>query len=192
MAGMASRAASATICWRGWQRTDRHRPEARWRAAAAERRRRRRSRPGCWHGEQAVARPSMRAASCASLCVRAVSGLFEFANRAVTAALGTSSRSSPSALPPSTAVEKADPRDVAARPVEAGDKALLDRVATEREHDWNRRGRRLGGRNLNCASPGRGDHRHLAARPDRPPAPASRSCWLSAKRYSIATLRPST
>ena len=40
--------------------------------------------------------------------------------------------------------EKADARDIAARPVEAGDEAKLDRVAAAGENDWYRRGDRLG------------------------------------------------
>ena len=47
-------------------------------------------------------------------------------------------------LRPQLAAEKADARDVAARPVEAGDKAVLDRVAAGREDDRDRRGCGLG------------------------------------------------
>ena len=54
-----------------------------------------------------------------------------------------------------------NPRDVAARPVEADDVAQLDRVASGREHDRNRSGRCLSHQNRIAAS-GRGDYRHLA------------------------------
>ena len=49
----------------------------------------------------------------------------------------------PVALPP-TRVEKAHARDIAARPVEAGDEAVPDRVAPGRKDDRHRRGCGLG------------------------------------------------
>ena len=52
---------------------------------------------------------SVCAASCASLTVRADSGRFGFTSRAVTAALGTSSCSSPSPLPLSRGPKKLTP-----------------------------------------------------------------------------------
>jgi hypothetical protein len=58
--------------------------------------------------------------------------------------------------------EKADPRDVIARPVKAGDKAGHDRVATEGAHNRNRGSGRLGSQDGTAASR-RHDHGHLAA-----------------------------
>src|SRR6516162_4016292 len=58
--------------------------------------------------------------------------------------------------------EDGDPRDVAARPVEAGDVALPDRVGTKREHNRNSGGRRLGSQNR-CTTSRRCDHGNLAA-----------------------------
>ena len=53
-------------------------------------------------------------------------------------------------------------RDIAARPVEAGDEAELHRIAGGREDDWNRRGCRLGGQRRDGAA-ARVNDRHLAA-----------------------------
>ena len=57
--------------------------------------------------------------------------------------------------------EPANSGDIAARPVEAGDVALLDRVAARREHDRNGLGPCHGSQYRSAAS-GRGDHGHLA------------------------------
>src|SRR5262245_61200870 len=54
-------------------------------------------------------RPRVRAASCASLGIRAASGSFGFANSAISATLGTSSCSSPSALPARRALNMLTP-----------------------------------------------------------------------------------
>ena len=56
--------------------------------------------------------------------------------------------------------EKAHARDVAARPVEAGDQALLDRVAPAREDDRHRRGCGLGRERRNGVPD---DHGHRPA-----------------------------
>ena len=53
--------------------------------------------------------------------------------------------------------QSGDAGDVAARPVEAGDEAELDRIAAGLEHDRNRRGRRLG-REAGSGAAGGGDH----------------------------------
>ena len=68
----------------------------------------------------------------------------------------------PAALAPARQLNEVTPGDVAARPVEAGDKASFDRVAADREDDRNRRGRRLG-RERRSGAAGRDDHGHLAA-----------------------------
>ena len=52
----------------------------------------------------------------------------------------------------SSAVESGDAGNVAARPVEAGDQTVLDRIAAGLEHDRNRRGRRLGGKGRSGAA----------------------------------------
>ena len=85
--------------------------------------------------------------------------------------------------------EEGDARDIAARPVEAGDKSVLDRVAAETEDDRYRCGRGLGRERRDGV---------LAAitatrRRTRSAANAgSRSYCPSAERNSIATFRPST
>ena len=56
-------------------------------------------------------------------------------------------------LRPQHAGEKAHAGDVAARPVEAGDEAVPDRIAPGREDDRNRRGRGLGRERRNGCSP---------------------------------------
>jgi hypothetical protein len=58
--------------------------------------------------------------------------------------------------------EEVDPRDVAGRPIEAGDNTLLDRIAASQEHDRDRAGRRLCGQSRIAASRGK-DHGRLAA-----------------------------
>jgi hypothetical protein len=58
-------------------------------------------------------------------------------------------------------VEPAHSGDIAARPVEAGDVALLDRVAARREHDRNGLGP-CHGSQYRRATSRRGDHGHLA------------------------------
>ena len=63
---------------------------------------------------------------------------------AIVVALGTSWRSSSSRFAPNVGGEKAHAGDVAARPVEAGDEAVRDRVAAGREDDRHRRGCGLG------------------------------------------------
>ena len=58
-------------------------------------------------------------------------------------AVGTTSCSSSSRFGPTSSVQGGHARDVAARPVEAGDKSELDRVAADLEDNRNCRGRRL-------------------------------------------------
>jgi len=58
--------------------------------------------------------------------------------------------------------EEAHARDIATRPIEAGNVALLDRVASAREHNRNGLCRRHGCQYRSAAS-GRGDHVDLAA-----------------------------
>ena len=57
---------------------------------------------------------------------------------------GTSSRRSSSRFAVNSLREEIDPREVAARPVEAGDKTEPDRVVADSEDDGDRRGCRLG------------------------------------------------
>src|SRR5205809_7619998 len=91
MAGMASRAANATICW---DRLDK-KGSAPTRSAPARRSRIVANAASISLAELALrtsnCRPSVRAVSCPSLCMRADSGSFGFTNIAITAALGTSS-----------------------------------------------------------------------------------------------------
>src|SRR5215813_11523792 len=67
----------------------------------------------------------------------------------------------PKLLCPKLTSDKRDTGDIAARPVETGDEAELNRVAAACEDDRDRRSRRLG---YDCR-PGvmRSDHRHLTA-----------------------------
>ena len=159
---MASRAASATICWAGWKRTDRPRQEARRRAVRAWWRTRRRSRSRVLALRTSTCRPSVRAASCASLCMRADSGSFGFTNIAITAALGTSSCSRPSALPASKLVNQLTPVTLPPGRLRLRHVALLDWVAARREHNRNGLGRRHGSQ-YRSATSCRGDHGYLAA-----------------------------
>src|SRR5438093_12541842 len=67
----------------------------------------------------------------------------------------------PKLLCPKRRVNEGDTGDVAARPVEAGDKTQPNRVAAACEDDRDRRSRRLG---YNCrGGVMRSDHRHLTA-----------------------------
>ena len=72
--------------------------------------------------------------------------------------------------------EPAHSGDVAARPINAGDKAAFDRVVTAREHDRDRAGR-LHGDERRIVAAGCGDHGHLApdefGRERRQPIPPS-------------------
>ena len=74
-------------------------------------------------------------------------------------AVGTNSCSSSSRFGPSSALKRGHAREVAAWPVQAGDKSKLDRVAAGQEDDRNRRGRRLGRQRRRSAA--RGNHGHL-------------------------------
>ena len=87
----------------------------------------------------------------------------------MTVAVGTNSCSSSSrfGLAPRSSWHA---RDVAARPVQAGDKPDRDRVAAGREDDGNRRGCRLG-RQCRSGTAARRS-RPPDGEPDRPPAPA--------------------
>ena len=58
--------------------------------------------------------------------------------------------------------EKTYTGDIAARPVEAGDEAELDRVSTVRKYNRNRRGRRLGRERRSGATSCK-DHAHISA-----------------------------
>src|SRR5262245_27970835 len=63
-------------------------------------------------------------------------------------------------LRPKLSSDKRDTGDIAARPVETGDEAKLNRVATACEDDRDRRSRRLG---HHCRGGVRSDRRHLMA-----------------------------
>ena len=58
--------------------------------------------------------------------------------------------------------EPAHPGDVAARPIDAGDKAAFDRVVAAREDDRDCTGR-LHGDERRIVASGRGDHGHLTS-----------------------------
>ncbi len=75
-------------------------------------------------------------------------------------AAGSNSCSNSSSFGATSAFEIGHARDVAARAVEAGDKAEPDRVGGQLKDDRNRRGRCLGGKRRR--SGGRGNHGHLA------------------------------
>ncbi len=66
-------------------------------------------------------------------------------------------------------VQQAHAGEIAARPVQAGDKAELDRIEAHDEHDRNGRGRRLGRQRRRCRSR---RSRSLDGEPDRPQVPA--------------------
>src|SRR5262249_37376165 len=67
----------------------------------------------------------------------------------------------PKLLCPKLSNDKRDTGDIAARPVETGDEAELNRVGAAGEDDRDRRSRRLG---CNCREGVmRSDHRHLTA-----------------------------
>jgi len=63
---------------------------------------------------------------------------------------------------PEFADQEVHARNIASRPVEAGNETVFDRVARGGENDWNRRSRGFG---CECRRdvPGRNDHRHLKA-----------------------------
>jgi len=89
--------------------------------------------------------PFVRAASCTSRVTRSAVALFGFISRAITPARGTSSDSSSSRLAVNSSASPADPRDVAARPGQAGDQPVPDRVGATPEDDRDRRGRAFRG-----------------------------------------------
>ena len=68
--------------------------------------------------------------------------------------------------------ENANAGDIAARPIEAGDEAALDRIVAAREDDRNRRGCRLGRQRRRRRRQWRRS-RPPGGEPDRPPAPAT-------------------
>jgi hypothetical protein len=65
-------------------------------------------------------------------------------------------------LDPNLGVPVADPGDVAAWPIDAGNETDLHRVSRRTEHDWNARCRRFG-RERGYVAAWRGDHGYLAA-----------------------------
>src|SRR5262245_53336887 len=158
---MASRAANATICW---VRLDK-KGSPPTRSAPARRSRMVANAASISLAELALrtsnCRPSVRAASCPSLCMRADSGSFGFTNIAITAA-GNEFVQQAEPLAGDQVAEPAHSGDIAARPVEARHVALLDWVAARREHNRNGLGRRHGSQHGSAASR-RGDHSDLAA-----------------------------
>ena len=104
--------------------------------------------------------PIASAAACTSLRSASVLGVSGFTSMAIVVALGTSWRSSSSRFAPNTPLKKTHARDVAARPVEAGDEAVPDRVAPGREDDRHRRGCGLGRERRNGVPD---DHGHRPA-----------------------------
>src|SRR6516165_4145861 len=162
MAGMASRAANATSCC---HRLDK-KGSAPTRSAPTRRSRMVANAASIPLAELALrtsnCRPSVRAASFPSLCIRADSGSFGFTNIAITAALGTSSCSRPSALPAIKLLNQLTPVTLPPGPVQATHVALPDRVSARREYDGNSPGRRRGSQ-YRSATSCRGDHGHLAA-----------------------------
>ena len=77
----------------------------------------------------------------------------------MTRAVGTNSCSNSSRFGAISTFALGHARDVAARPVQAGDEAKLDRVGAQFEDDRNSRGRRLCRERRRSA--GRGNHGHL-------------------------------
>ena len=92
-----------------------------------------------------ICRPMAAAAVCNSVTKGSVvtdwSGLTSTANARGS---GSNSCNMPSRFAPSSDANVADPGDVAAGPVEAGDEADFDRIRANDEDDRNRRGRCLG------------------------------------------------
>src|SRR5262245_36526801 len=110
-----------------------------------------------------ICNPTARAAGSRSLNVvsvfRTLAGLTSTATRA---APGTNSRRSSSLFADNSLLKKIDPRQIAARPIEARNKPELHGVRGDAEDDRDRRGCRLG---CECRSgtSGRNDYRYLPA-----------------------------
>ena len=111
-----------------------------------------------------------RAAACTSFAQSRFQAVFGFTSTPMAVALGTIWRSSSSRFAPDVPLSKDYAGDVAARPIEAGDEAVLDRVAAGREDDRYRRGRSFGREHGNGVSE---RSRPPAAESDRPPRPAT-------------------
>ena len=89
-----------------------------------------------------ICHPTAEAASRASVILGSAFGLVGLTSIAKRAAPGSSSARRLAF--PGLHGHEADTGDVAARPVEAGDKTSLDRVETTAEYNRNGRGRRFG------------------------------------------------
>ena len=134
-------------------------------------------------------RPIACAAACTSVRSASVSECSGSPARRSASPWARASRSNSSRFAAERAAEKGYAGDVAARPVEAGDQALLDRIAAAGEDDRNRRGRRFGRERRGGLLP------TITATGRRTRSAASagnRSSLASAERYSIATFWPST
>ena len=99
-------------------------------------------------------------------------GLVGFTRRPITVALGRSSRINSSRFGAIVTAKRADTRDIAAGPVHAGDKAVLDRVAAGLENDRYRGGCRLCCE-AGCGRDACGNNSRLESERDQPPAPAT-------------------
>ena len=107
----------------------------------------------------------------------------------MTVAVGTSSCSSSSRLAPAPR-SRCHAGDVAARPVQAGDQASLDRIAADEKTIGMVVVAAFAASAAECCHVRRS--RPPDGEPDRPPVPAADRIGPSAQRYSIATFRPST
>src|SRR5262245_5917210 len=88
-----------------------------------------------------------------------VAGLAGLTSTAIRAALGTRSCSNCSRFVSNSLAKKIDPRQISARPGEAGDKTELDRVFADTKDDRDRRGRSFGHLS-SVITRGRGDNGH--------------------------------
>ena len=161
MSGIASRVASATICWRRLVKNG----SPPTRSAPARRCRKVAKAVLISLGVLALrissCRPSVREASCGVAYRARGFRKLRVHQQGDGSSIWNKFLQQPQAFSAQHGTEKADPCDVSARPVEACDETGSDRVATEREDDRYRGCRRLGRQNRVAAS-GRGDHRHLA------------------------------
>ena len=115
--------------------------------------------------------PMVRAADSTSVNVSRRSEHWRVDEHGNTCRSGTSSRKSSSRFAHQLTSEKIDACEVAARPVEAGDKTEPDRVVADDEDDRDRRGCRLGRQAAAIRRPRRS--RRPGGEPGRPPTPAA-------------------
>src|SRR5262245_60526230 len=104
--------------------------------------------------------PNVFAAAGTSIPSNLLGGFSGFVSTANIVVLGTRSRNNSSRFAARGGREEGDTCDVATRPAEAADQPRRDRITADREHDRDRRGRRLCRQSRWRAANGR-DHGHL-------------------------------